>query len=86
MNKKFKAVALRYKSGEYAPKVIAKGQGYTANRIIEESKKYNIKTYQDPQLTEQLYKLDINQFIPEDLFETVAQILIYIGYLDNKKN
>jgi len=80
-----KAVALKYKMGDFAPRVIAKGKGYVAKKIIEKAKKENIDVVKDDNITEQLFNIDLNQYISEDLYEAVANILIFIGYLDEKR-
>jgi len=85
MNKNLKAVALKYEqSKDRAPKVIAKGEKNIAERILEIAKEHNIPIHQDSDLLELLYKLDIYQEIPEELYKAVAEILAYI-YKANKK-
>ena len=79
MEENKKAVALRYLQGEdSAPKVVAKGKGYLAQRIEELAKEYDIHIEKDPQLAESLYKLKLNEEIPEELYEAVAKILAFI--------
>ena len=79
MEENKKAVALRYLQGEdSAPKVVAKGRGYLAQRIEELAKEYDIHIEKDPQLAESLYKLKLNEEIPEELYEAVAKILAFI--------
>ncbi len=79
MEENKKAVALRYLQGEdSAPKVVAKGRGYLAQKIEELAKEYDIHIEKDPQLAESLYKLKLNEEIPEELYEAVAKILAFI--------
>ncbi len=74
-----KAVALRYEPGEdQAPKVIAKGKNLIASKMIEIAEKNRIYIEKNPELAEELYRLNINQEIPEELYEAVAKILVYI--------
>ncbi|WAM32549.1 EscU/YscU/HrcU family type III secretion system export apparatus switch protein [Caldicellulosiruptor naganoensis] len=80
--KRKKAVAIKYDIKEIAPKVVAKGQGLVAERILEKAKEQNIPIYHDQYVTEKLFNLELQQYIPEDLYEVVAQILVFIGYLD----
>jgi flagellar biosynthetic protein FlhB len=76
------AVALRYKKDEMsAPKVIAKGAGFIAEKIKEIARKYGIPIVEDKPLARALYKLKINSFIPEELYRAVAKILAYIYQL-----
>ncbi|WP_025270221.1 EscU/YscU/HrcU family type III secretion system export apparatus switch protein [Hippea sp. KM1] len=74
-----KAVALRYKKEEdNAPKVIAKGRGFLAEKIEETAKEHGVYIEKDPALAESLYKIKLNEEIPEELYEAVAKILAYI--------
>jgi flagellar biosynthetic protein FlhB len=76
------AVALRYKKDEMsAPRVIAKGAGFIAEKIKEIARKYGIPIVEDKPLARALYKLKINSFIPEELYRAVAKILAYIYQL-----
>ena len=80
-----KAAALRYDiQSDAAPKVVAKGQGKIAEKIVEEAKKYGITIKEDQNLAEVLSTLDIYQEIPENLYKAVAEILAEL-YKINKK-
>ncbi|MBF0316576.1 MAG: flagellar biosynthesis protein FlhB [Nitrospirae bacterium] len=73
------AVALRYKEREMAaPKIIAKGSGYIAERLREIAREHGIPIVEDKPLARTLFKLEINTFIPPELYKTVAKILAYI--------
>ncbi len=86
MNKKFKAAALKYeKFKDNAPKVIAKGQGNIAKKIIDIAKSNNIPIKEDPDLVEMLYKLDLYEEIPENLYAVVAEIFAFIYKLKNNE-
>lgn len=80
------AVALGYDvdSGD-APYVIAAGKGAVADRIIEASKKYDIPNYEDEKLAKSLSKLDIGENIPPELYEVVAQVLLFVDKMDKLK-
>lgn len=80
-----RAVALAYNPGESVPKVIAKGEGLIARNIIEKGKEEDIVIYEDKNLVDTLISLDIDDDIPEELYETVAEIIFYIYSLDSKK-
>ncbi len=89
MDKKKKAVALKYEHGSIAPEVIAKGVGTVAEKIIEKGAENETPIYEDKALVEELTKIDIGENIPPELYEVVAKILIFIGDLDKmqgKKN
>lgn len=83
MKEKIIANALKYNKEEKAPKVVAKGQGYVAEKIIQTAKENNISVYKDEKLARQLKNLDLGQEIPEELYEVVAEVLVYISKLDN---
>jgi flagellar biosynthesis protein len=78
-----KAVALKSRPGEdAAPKVVASGQGFLADKIIEHGEAADVKTHKDPALAEELYKIEIGAHIPPELYEIVAQVLVFINDLD----
>lgn len=84
MEKK-KAIALTYSQDQHlAPVVIAKGQGYVAEKIIEVAKRNNIPLYNNPALAEELINLEILTDIPPELFEAVAKVLAYVYHIDSK--
>lgn len=81
------AIALKYDMDEYsAPKIVGKGKGEVAKRIIEKAKENEIPVYQDEKLANQLSAMDIDTFIPEELYEAVAQILAFIAGVDSNEN
>jgi flagellar biosynthesis protein len=86
MEKKFhEAVALKYTNGEdYAPKVIAKGKGELAEKIIEIAMSSGIPIREDKNLVKVLSTLDLYQEIPEELYRAVAAILAFIYSLNKK--
>lgn len=74
-----KAAALRYDAGkDPAPKVVAKGSGRIAERIIEIARQHNIPLKDDPELVEALSSLDLYQYIPLELYKAVAEILAFV--------
>lgn len=78
-----KAVALRYRAAEAeAPRVVAKGQGALAERIIELAFAHGVKVRQDADLVAVLEALDLDAAIPVQAFAAVAEILAHV-YLAN---
>ena len=77
-----KAAALRYGPKDAAPKVVARGSGYVAEKILEKGKEEDIPVYRDAKLAEELTKMDLGENIPPELYEVVAQVLIFISDLD----
>ena len=74
-----KAVALKYDPSQSdAPRVVAKGQGFLADKILDTAKENGIPIQEDPALVEVLSKLDLDQQIPPELYNLVAEILSFI--------
>lgn len=83
--KRKKAVALQYQHQvDRAPKVVAKGQGIIAERIMEIAAEHNIPLKRDPALIEVLSKMDLEQEIPPELYRAVAEILAYVYKMTGK--
>lgn len=80
-----KAAALKYDATkDAAPKVIAKGRGTIAEKIIDIAYKNNIPIQSDPGLVEILSKLEIDEVIPVELYKAVAEILAFIYSANNR--
>ncbi|MEW5976848.1 MAG: EscU/YscU/HrcU family type III secretion system export apparatus switch protein [Acidobacteriota bacterium] len=74
-----KAAALRYEPGkESAPKLLAKGQGHVADRILEIARNNQIPVHEDPALIEILSTMDLHDQIPPECYRVVAEILAFI--------
>lgn len=76
------AIALEYDPDDAAPKVIASGKGKIAEKIIEEAKKENVPVHKDGKLADTLSKLEIGDMIPPELYEVVAEILVFVDAMD----
>ncbi|MCD6570804.1 MAG: EscU/YscU/HrcU family type III secretion system export apparatus switch protein [Deltaproteobacteria bacterium] len=81
-----KAIALRYKRGkDTSPKVTAKGQGKLAEKILAIARTHDIPVKEDKALLDALYRLDINEEIPEELYQVVAEILAFVYRMNRLK-
>ncbi len=81
-----KAAAIKYNyETEDAPKIIAKGKGYVADAILKRGEEAHIPVYQDARLVEQLERLELGTEIPPYLYDLVAQVLVFIAKMDQKK-
>ena len=69
------AVALEYDPNDEAPRIIATGKGVLAEKIIEKAK-------EDNELANTLSRLDIGEMIPPELYEVVAEILVFVDAMD----
>jgi flagellar biosynthesis protein len=80
-----KAAAIRYdKEVDKVPKLVAKGQGIIAEKIIEKAKEHDVHITEDRDLVEALSTLDLYDEIPEDLYRVVAYLLAEIYKINNK--
>jgi len=81
--KRKKAVALRYDQEQnHAPKIVATGKGMVAENVIEKAKENNVPILEDESLVELLAELNINETIPEELYQAVAEVFAFIYRAD----
>lgn len=80
------AVALAYEVGDTAPRILATGKGEVAERIIEKGKESNVPLYKDNKLANTLSKLEIGDAIPPELYEVVAEILVFVDDMDRLRS
>lgn len=79
------AIALSYDSKEEAPRIIASGKGYLADKIILQAQESGIPLHKDAPLAQTLSKLEIGEAIPPELYEVVAEILVFVDNMDRIK-
>lgn len=79
------AVALEYDPADQAPKVIAMGKGALAEKIIDKAKESDIPVHKDDKLADTLSKLEIGDMIPPELYQVVAEILVFVDSMDKIK-
>jgi len=76
---RLRAAALRYQPQapflDAAPRLVAKGQGLLAERILTLAREHGISISQDPNLLNALEPLELNRLIPPELFQAVAILL-----------
>jgi flagellar biosynthesis protein len=83
MKKMPKAVALKYeKEKDAAPRVVAKGRGSVAEKIIETAKAHRVPLHEDKNLVQVLEALDLETEIPPELYRAVAEVLAFIYRLN----
>ena len=83
--KKAKAVALKYElEKDSAPRVVAKGRDFIADKIIETAKAHIVPLYEDKNLVQVLEALDLDTEIPTELYRAVAEVLAFIYRLNGK--
>jgi len=80
-----KAAALKYEHGrDSVPKLVAKGRGKVAEKIIEIARAHDIPVEEDHELVEFLSMLDLYQEIPPEMYLAVAEILAFVYSLNKK--
>lgn len=79
------AVALSYEPSEGAPKIVASGEGHVAEKMIATGIAHDVPLYEDSKLARTLLKLDIGEYIPEELYGVVAEILVFVDDMDKIK-
>lgn len=79
------AIALKHEMGDSAaPRVISKGQGLAARKILEIAEENEVPIHQDAALSQVLNQVEVEDTIPPDLYEAVAQILAFIYRADKQ--
>lgn len=81
-SKVLQAVALEYDPQDVAPKIVAAGKGKIAEKILEKAQEASVPVHQDSKLADTLSKLDIGEFIPPELYEVVAEILVFVDGME----
>jgi flagellar biosynthesis protein len=82
-NPKQSAVALAYKTGELAPKVVAKGHGLIAEEIISRAKEHGVFVHESKELVALLMQVDLDTKIPPTLYRAVAELLAWLYRIDS---
>ena len=80
-----RAAAVRFDPDtDRAPKVVAAGRGAVAERIVDLAIKNNVPVHEDPDVMEILSKVEIEEEIPYELYQAIAQILAFV-YRENER-
>ena len=79
------AIALQYdKTADGAPRVIAKGMRLKADKIREIAKAAGVPIMKNVNLANALYRVDVGQEIPEELYDAVAEVLNFVFSLQQE--
>ena len=76
--RKKSAVALKYQNNDAAPRIIAKGSDRIADLIVEIAREHGIHIDNDPLLVQTLMGFEVGDYIPEEVYEVVAQLLAFV--------
>lgn len=81
------ACALKYVQEEMeSPKLVAKGSELFAKKIIQIAREHSVPVIENPPVARALFRfVEINREVPPDLYKAVAEILIFVYSLKNKK-
>jgi len=80
------AVALAYESGELAPRVSAKGRGMLAEHIIAVAQENDVFVHESKELVSMLMQVDLDDHIPAELYQAIAEILAWLYRLESEEN
>lgn len=79
------AAALRYDTAhDTAPRMVAKGKGELAERILVLAREHGIPIHEDPDLVRVLGALDLYDEIPPELYSVIAEILAYVYRMNGR--
>jgi flagellar biosynthesis protein len=78
------AVALAYREGDGAPRVVAKGRGLLAEEIIRRARKAGVYVHDSRELVGLLMQVDLDRRIPPQLYVAVAELLAWIWRIERR--
>ena len=81
--KQHSAVALAYQDGDGAPKVVAKGKGLLAERIIERAQQAGVFVHESKELVALLMEVDLDRQIPPALYRVIAELLAWLYHVES---
>lgn len=79
------AIAIEYDPDDIAPKILAAGRGVVAERILEAAKDSKVPVHRDDKLADTLSRLEIGEMIPQELYDVIAEILVFVDSVDKIK-
>ena len=77
------AVALAYREGESAPKVVAKGKGLIAEQIIARAGEAGVFVHESKELVSLLMDIDLDGQIPPALYRAIAELLAWLYHVES---
>lgn len=70
--------ALGYEQGrDHAPRLLARGAGHTADKILELAEAHGVPVTEDPTLVSILGAIDVGAEVPPDLYGVIAEVLAW---------
>lgn len=80
------AIALAYRQTDAAPRVVAKGKGLVAEEIIARAREHGVFVHESPELVALLTQVDIDEHIPPQLYQAIAELLAWLYRLEHGEN
>jgi flagellar biosynthesis protein len=77
------AVALAYRAGQAAPKVVAKGRGLVADEIVARAREHGVYLHESKELVTLLMQVDLDNAIPPELYRAIAELLAWLYHMEN---
>jgi flagellar biosynthesis protein len=77
------AIALAYRQTDAAPRVVAKGKGLVAEEIIARAREHGVFVHESPELVALLTQVDIDQHIPPQLYQAIAELLAWLYRIEH---
>jgi len=77
------AIALAYRQTDAAPRVVAKGKGLVAEQIIARAREHGVFVHESPELVALLTQVDIDQHIPPQLYQAIAELLAWLYRIEH---
>ncbi len=74
-----RAAALQYDPGrDRAPRLVARGEGHLAERILALAREHGVPVHEDRALVDVLARIDLGAQIPSELYRVVAEIIAFV--------
>ncbi|MGE3840111.1 MAG: EscU/YscU/HrcU family type III secretion system export apparatus switch protein [Vicinamibacterales bacterium] len=78
-----RAAALAYEAtDDRAPRLLARGEGLVAERIVEAARREGIPIHENAAVVDVLSRIDLEREIPPELYRVVAEILAVVFRAD----
>lgn len=79
-----KAVALAYNPDLPAPKILAKGSGEIAKKILQKAQEFDVPLFQNAELANALFNTPEGAYVPPELYLAVVEVFVWLA--KNEKN
>ena len=77
------AIALAYSQTDAAPRVVAKGKGLIAEKIIAKAREHGVYVHESPELVALLTQVNIDEHIPPQLYMAIAELLAWLYRIEH---